>query len=395
MRSFRLDELCEIQSSGVWGEDADGSEECLKVIRASDIDPQGNILFDRLPRRKIPRKQWARYVCQDGDILVVKSSGSHTNVVTGKAAFFASGSEPIAFTNFLLRLRPKKEIICPDFVFFQLRDPSTLAKIRKMVATATYPNLRIPEFRALELRVPQLPEQRRIVSRIKACMERVEEIRRLRQTALREHDYLAQSLVEAELADLPGREVAMSDVCEIASRLVDPREPQYQSMLHVGGANIESRTGRLLDLKTAAEEGLKSGKFVFDSSVVLYNKIRPYLVKVARPDFSGLCSADMYPLTPKADLASRDFIYYVLMSRRFTAYAIAGSNRAGMPKLNREHLFAYRFNLPALETQRRICELLDSAMESVQELSREMSDAASELDQVRDSVLRKAFAGEL
>lgn len=247
----------------------------------------------------------------------------------------------------------------------------------------------------IELPVPPHDEQRRIVSRIKACMERVEEIEGLRQAAQREREYLAESLIEAELAELPGREVLMNDVCEIVSRLVDPREPQFQSMLHVGGANIESRTGSLVDLKTAAEEGLKSGKFVFDSSVVLYNKIRPYLVKVARPDFSGLCSADMYPLTPKAGLASRDFIYYVLMSRRFTAYAVAGSNRAGMPKVNREHLFAYRFNLPPLETQRRICELLDSAIESVQQLGREMSDAALEMDQVRGSVLRRAFAGEL
>ena len=247
----------------------------------------------------------------------------------------------------------------------------------------------------IELPVPPHDEQRRIVSHIKACMERVEEIEGLRQAAQREREYLAESLIEAELAELPGREVSMTDVCEIASRLVDPREPQFQSMLHVGGANIESRTGSLVDLKTAAEEGLKSGKFVFDSSVVLYNKIRPYLVKVARPDFSGLCSADMYPLTPKAGLASRDFIYYVLMSRRFTAYAVAGSNRAGMPKVNREHLFAYRFNLPPLETQRRICELLDSAIESVQQLGREMSDAALEMDQVRGSVLRRAFAGEL
>lgn len=291
-------------------------------------------------------------------------------------------------------LRPKAGVIS-DWIFFAVLGDDFIEQLTAKMRGANYPAVADSDVLDAVIPLPEVAEQRRIVSRIKGCMERVEEIQRLRQTALRERDYLTESLVEAELADLPGREVAMSDVCEIASRLVDPREPQFQSMLHVGGANIESRTGRLLDLKTAAEEGLKSGKFVFDSSVVLYNKIRPYLVKVARPDFPGLCSADMYPLTPKADLASRDFIYYVLMSRRFTAYAIAGSNRAGMPKVNREHLFAYRFTLPPLEIQRRICELLDSAIESVRQLGREMSDAASEMDQVRDSVLRKAFAGEL
>ena len=187
----------------------------------------------------------------------------------------------------------------------------------------------------------------------------------------------------------------MADVCEIKARLIDPREMQYQSMLHVGGANIESKTGRLSGLKTAREENLTSGKFVFDDSVVLYNKIRPYLMKVARPNFSGLCSADMYPLAPKTGSATRDFIYYVLISRRFTRYAISGSNRAGMPKVNREHLFSYRFALPSIGEQKRVCERLDAAVGSVLQLGREMDDLEKYSIQLREVILRKAFAGEL
>ncbi|WP_052196222.1 restriction endonuclease subunit S [Pseudomonas putida] len=247
----------------------------------------------------------------------------------------------------------------------------------------------------IELPVPPLDEQRRIVARIKECMERVEEIESLRHVSLVEREYLAESLVEAQLAGLDGEDVCMADVCEITSRLIDPREAQFRTRLHVGGANIESKTGRLIDLKTAAEENLKSSKFVFDESMVLYNKIRPYLMKVARPDFSGVCSADMYPLTPKAGKATRDFIYYELMSRRFTDYAISGSNRAGMPKVNREHLFAYRFKLPSLAVQQQICEHLDEAVEAVHSLGHEMATANLESTQLREAILRKAFAGEL
>ena len=57
------------------------------------------------------------------------------------------------------------------------------------------------------------------------------------------------------------------------------------------------------------EEGLISGKFLFDESMVLYSKIRPYLMKVARPDFNGLCSADMYPLTPLPNEITRDDLW--------------------------------------------------------------------------------------
>jgi type I restriction enzyme S subunit len=350
----------------------------LPIIRIQNLTDPGK------PFNYCDQPVEERYLVRDGDLLISWSA---------TLGSFIWDRGPAALNQHIFKAIPNTALIERDFLHYLMLE--TLDEMAEHAHGIAMKHITKGKFEAIEVAVPPLPEQRRIVSRIKACMERVEEIEGLRHAAQRERNYLAESLVEAELAELPGREVAMSDVCEIASRLVDPREPQFQSMLHVGGANIESRTGRLIDLKTAAEEGLKSGKFVFDSSVVLYNKIRPYLVKVARPDFSGLCSADMYPLTPKADLASRDFIYYVLISRRFTAYAIAGSNRAGMPKVNREHLFAYRFTLPPLEVQRRICELLDSAIESVRQLGREMSDAESEIDQVRDSVLRKAFAGEL
>ena len=158
---------------------------------------------------------------------------------------------------------------------------------------------------------------------------------------------------------------SFSDVCSIDSALVDPRKAEYSDLLHVGGANIESSNGVLIDLKTAKDEGLKSGKFLFDDSTVLYSKIRPYLMKVARPAFRGLCSADIYPLTPKPGVLERDYLYHVLLSPEFTDFAVAGSARAGMPKVNRDHLFSYSFLLPPLSEQQRIVGILDEAFEGI------------------------------
>jgi type I restriction enzyme S subunit len=76
----------------------------------------------------------------------------------------------------------------------------------------------------------------------------------------------------------------LGEVCEISSTLVDPRKPDFINLLHIGAGNMISGTGELVDIKTAKEEGLKSGKFLFDRTMVLYSKIRPYLMKVARPE---------------------------------------------------------------------------------------------------------------
>lgn len=331
----------------------------------------------------------ARKLIRHGDVLVATTRPYLRSIAQVPETL----SEQVCSTGFCV-LRPKA-VVLSDWIFFAALSDDFIGQLSAQMRGANYPAVSDADVLDAVIPLPELDDQRRIVARIKECMERVEEIESLRKASLTERTYLAESLIEAELANLEGDEVAMADVCEITSRLIDPREAQYQPVLHVGGANIESKTGRLIDLKTAAEENLKSGKFSFDGSVVLYNKIRPYLMKVARPDFSGLCSADMYPLTPNAERATRDFIYYILMSRRFTDYAISGSNRAGMPKVNREHLFAYRFKLPSLNVQQQICEHLDSAVEAVHLLGQEMSSTEVEFAQLRESILRKAFAGEL
>jgi type I restriction enzyme S subunit len=124
-------------------------------------------------------------------------------------------------------------------------------------------------------------------------------------------------------------------------------------------------TGELIEVRTAEEEVLKSGKFLFDEKMVLYSKIRPYLKKVARPEFRGLCSADIYPLSVINGCLDRDYLFHLLLTPAFTDYAIIGSARAGMPKVNRDHLFEFRFSLPPLADQRRIVALLDEAVAGI------------------------------
>ena len=154
-------------------------------------------------------------------------------------------------------------------------------------------------------------------------------------------------------------EKKLSEACAITSTLVDPRKTEFLDLTHVGAGNIESTTGIFVDLKTAREECVISGKFLFNESMVLYSKIRPYLMKVARTDFGGLCSADMYPLAPLPNQITRDYLFHLLLSKSFTDYAIQGSARAGMPKVNRKHLFEFTVWLPVVTKQKELASKLD------------------------------------
>ena len=93
------------------------------------------------------------------------------------------------------------------------------------------------------------------------------------------------------------------------------------------------------------------------------------LRKAAWPQVTGVCSADIYPLRAGVKILPR-YLQYLLLSDEFTSFAVRISNRAGMPKVNREQLFAYEFHLPSLGEQAADVALLDKVYERLAELQR-------------------------
>src|SRR3546814_9886366 len=164
-----------------------------------------------------------------------------------------------------------------------------------------------------------------------------------------------------EFRDAPEwEERPLGQVIEVASGEVDPTESPYCDLPHVGGENIECESGNLAGLKSAREDGVISGKYLFDERDVLYSKIRPVLNKVAVPDFKGICSADIYPIRPSNGGITQHFLVYLLRSAPFVEYATKHSARGKIPKINREALFAYAAPLPQPEEQQRIADCLSS-----------------------------------
>lgn len=305
-----------------------------------------------------------------------------------RSAFIAEGRYWV--NNHAHVIRPNRKEVIDEWLVYYLN----YADLSPFISGLTVPKLNQGQMREIPVPVAPLPEQQRIVTKLDAAFAALAEA----QAHVERNRANARELFESYLNGVfegKGESVRLDEVCEITSALVDPQLEDHIDLLHVGGGNIESKTGGLIDLKTAREEGLRSGKFLFDESMVLYNKIRPYLMKVTRPDFAGLCSADMYPLSPKPGLLDRDFLYYLLLSNHFTEYAIKGSDRAGMPKVNREHLFAYEFPLPPLKEQQRIAKELDALLPHTQALESTYQQKLLELEGLKMGLLGAAFRGEL
>lgn len=164
--------------------------------------------------------------------------------------------------------------------------------------------------------------------------------------------------------DVAWSDAGILDLVMIASGQVDPRAPAYRNLPLIAPDHIESGTGRLLAVRTAAEQGAISGKYLVEPGDVIYSKIRPYLRKAHLATFPALCSADMYPLRPKAGV-DPVFVLNTILSESFTSFAVSASMRSGIPKINRGELGEYRLRTPSTDEQAAIGGVLADVDQSV------------------------------
>ncbi len=323
---------------------------------------------------------------KSGDILItVKGSG------VGKINLL--DQEEVAISRQLMAVRVTDAD--PRFVFAFLSSKFEL--FQSLSTGAAIPGVSRDQILGLDISVPPIPEQSRIVALLDEAFDGIATARANAEKNLQSARALFESYLQSVFTERGEGwvEKRLGDLCAITSTLVDPRKDEFIDLTHVGAGNIESKTGSFIELKTAREERLISGKFLFDGSMVLYSKIRPYLMKVARPDFNGLCSADMYPLAPLPNEITRDYLFHLLLSKPFTDYAVKGSARAGMPKVNREHLFEFRTWLPSVQKQMELSVQLDAIHEESQRLEYLYQRKLAALDELKQSLLHQAFSGQL
>jgi restriction endonuclease S subunit len=171
-----LKHIARIDSCGCYGIDSEtnGPFSAIPVATTAQINEEGRFDVSEMPIRKFTEAEVERYSCMDGDILVVKSSGSATNIISGKAGLVEKETPRFIFSNFLMRICPRKEIADPRFVYALLRSQLTRQRVEQMCSTTTYPNLKVNEYISALLPMPPKEEQELIADFLDAETSKID-----------------------------------------------------------------------------------------------------------------------------------------------------------------------------------------------------------------------------
>lgn len=105
---------------------------------------------------------------------------------------------------------------------------------------------------------------------------------------------------------------------------------------------------------------------VFHKGDVLFGRRRAYLKKAAVAPFDGICSGDITVIEAKSNKIVPELLPFIIQNDNLFDYAVEKSAGSLSPRVKWSHLQNYEFELPDLNKQHELAELLWAAEETKQ-----------------------------
>ena len=326
-----------------------------------------------------------RFELKPGD-LIMSCSGT-----MGKIAIAPNKLRVGIINQALLKLTPNKNL---DTKFLKYWMKSTnfqnsIKKYSKGVAIKNIASVKI--LKQIEVPLPPLPEQIRIVKILDEVFSKIELAKKNTEKNLQNSKELFESYLQ-NIFEKGGDNWEEKKIEEIAK--IEKNKNNRNNLPYVGMEDIESNSGKFLGSKKI--KNVKSSTFHFSSGHILYGRLRPYLNKILIPNFEGHCSTEIFPIkTSKA--ININFLFYWFLQQSTVEKINKTCTGTRMPRANMKKVFKnFTIKFPkSLATQKQIVIELDALSEKTKNLEDIYQQKIDDLDELKKSVLQKAFAGEL
>lgn len=104
----------------------------------------------------------------------------------------------------------------------------------------------------------------------------------------------------------------------------------------------------------------------FRKGDMLFGRRRAYLKKAAQAPFDGICSGDITVIRAKEDLLSPELLPFIIQNDNLFDFAVGKSAGSLSPRVKWDNLKNYTFELPSMEEQQKLAEVLWSINDTLQ-----------------------------
>lgn len=352
-------------------------------LSGCDFDGVVRSTRDRLSELAIATKPLVRV--PKGTVVLPKSGAA---IATNRRAILGMDAYIVGH---LLALIPIPEMILTEWLYFSLRQIDMIEHSEN----ASYPSLKKSAVARITIPLPPRAEQKRLIASLEREIDAVEKARRAaldRVEAARALDsaFLREALEFDDGKLPPGwRWSVLGEVCLEDRRGIDGASSEAAGLPYLSLENVESVSGKIAMEENSSSRGI-SNCFRFGPEHILYGKLRPYLNKVALPNFHGRCTTELIPLLPKQNI-HREFLALLLRQPKTVDWVMHEKTGSRMPRANMKRLMKLEFPLPPLPEQKQIAAALNAKM-AIAKQTRAAAEAELEaIEALPGALLRRAF----
>ena len=289
-----------------------------------------------------------------------------------------------------------KKVLDKNFLYYFLKqiihDNLTKAVKGNTLNKEKIKNIQIP--------IPPLEIQKKIVERIEKLMAKIDEAKKLRKEAMTDASSLIPSALNKIFEEGKKKgweEKTIGDLCIINPRADIKNLPKDMEISFVPMKAVDEKDGIITIRETRKLSEVSKGYTYFANNDVLFAKITPCMENgksvIARDLKNGIGfgSTEFHVLRTKGEILP-ELIHYHLRQKSFREEArkrMTGS--AGQKRVPKDFLEKSKIILPSLPEQQKIVKYLDSLSEKVRKIQNLQSETEMELKLLEKAVLNNAF----
>jgi type I restriction enzyme S subunit len=352
--------------------------------------------------REITVKLWGKGVIERGRVTGAEISGRRFVARTGQ--FIASRIDARNGAMGLVPASLNGALVTNDFPLFHLNakrlEPAFLGWLcrtadfvelclRASEGTTNRVRLKENSFLALEIPLPPLAEQRRVVSRIEELAAQIQEARTLRHQAAEDAEALLRSIIAD---DKQARLTPMRELVKLRSPDVTVRTDetyQFAGVYCFGRGVFKAARKSGMDFAYPRLTRLCAGEFVYPKLMAWEGALG-----VVPPECDGCVVSTEFPVFEVNEDRVLNEVLDIYFRTPSVWPEIAGESTGTnirRRRLNPQDFLDYEMPLPSRETQMT----LRKVKAEVDTLKRLQAGTAAELDALLPAILDRAFKGEL
>jgi len=317
-----------------------------------------------------------------------------------KTAFSANGKYWV--NNHAHVIKPKRTLILDNWIINFLN----YSDLTKYITGLTVPKLNQEKMRSIEIPLPPLKEQEKIVTLLDEAFLAIERAKTNAELNLQNAKELFESYLQSVFENrgegweetILKNEVDLTTGFAFKSKFYSDKD---DDILLIRGDNIMQGSFRWKDAKRWNKaEYTDFEKFQMKENDIVLAMDRPWVkaglkcARVTKLDLPSLLLQRTARLRNKSSI-DNSFLYYLINSKTFTDYLLGVQEGIGVPHISGKQIANYIFNMPPLQEQKNIVKKLNTLQAQTKKLESIYTQKLSDLEELKKSILQKAFNGEL